>query len=211
MRPSPLSLSLLLAADVTCFSPTFLGTTSTSTSTRTRSAQHNLHHDEESFSSSFLPNDRVASRHGSILSMMTEDDNGANGDNNNNTSSPDLQMETAFNDRIAEDISNAQTQTQTAGQIAIALQERNQNETNQEEITKRDIEITNLLQQRQKRETKINRLKFQLNEFKQAVEEGEKQKVVAEKDLEFLRSQQGDIDLLESLRVQSRYVRDVTM
>ena len=142
---------------------------------------------------------------------MTEDDNEANGDNNNNTSSPDLQMETAFNDRIAEDISNAQTQTQTAGQIAIALQERNQNETNQEEITKRDIEITNLLQQRQKRETKINRLKFQLNEFKQAVEEGEKQKVVAEKDLEFLRSQQGDIDLLESLRVQSRYVRDVTM
>jgi chromosome segregation ATPase len=65
----------------------------------------------------------------------------------------------------------------------LALEERGENS---EQIAQKDAEISKLLKQKQDRETNINRLKFQLSEFKQALERSESQKIDLENNLQLV-------------------------
>jgi chromosome segregation ATPase len=65
----------------------------------------------------------------------------------------------------------------------LALEERGENS---EQIAQKDAEISKLLKQKQDRETNINRLKFQLSEFKQALERSESQKIDLENNLKLV-------------------------
>lgn len=114
------------------------------------------------------------------------------------TPEQDLKMESAFSSRLEQDkqtnnqMDNAKIPTQ------VALEDR----INEEEISKRDAEIAQLIKQKQDRETNINRLKFQLNEFKRALEESESQKLELEQDLDVLKKKDAsDGDVAEQLSV----------
>lgn len=175
MRPSYLAITstLLLTSsphDVNCFSST--RTRSTFVASKAPSQSHHAH---------------VSA---SVLTMKGDDTNGNEADPsaNANANETDMKMETAFNSRLNEQISNDISSAKNA--ISVALEER----ITEEEIARKDAEIAQLVKQKQDRETNINRLKFQLNEFKRDLEESESQKVDLENDLNLLQSQSQDVD-----------------
>jgi len=91
----------------------------------------------------------------------------------------------------------------TKDELKFLVEEKDQSA----EIAKKDQEISYLMKQKEQRETAINRLKFQMNEFKEAVEKSEKQKSDTEVKLDRIQSDSKkarlkDKALFDDLKVQ---------